>query len=233
MNKMHKQISKFTGNLCFAASKDDGDYVLYVSRKDRSISYSTLSSLVEGICYQKMHFGLEYFLVSHGNNWITQFDGSNVNETYIDASPYSICEMVNGEQNEYFALDRDNGMLIKFGITWAFPSFTFIWGVELDGFDFSNTGLIYRGSSKTIVVNDNNKLLVIRDDLGSGVVINSLAMPGDGVARVISGGNFNPEFTHIRYRQVYGDDLDVSSSSSLSSISSETSGSTSSSSSST
>lgn len=232
MQKLFKVISKPTGNLCFGASREDGDYLVYVSRQTKDVSYAATSRVLEGVCYQQFSAGSDYFLATHGDNWITQFDGSTVNSAYVDASPYEFCEITKGKENEYFAIDKSTSKLVKFELDFDFPGFSMLWEISLQDFNFANTGILYRGSNRTVVLNDNEMVYVIRDDQTSGHIISKSFIPGEGATIVSASGEFNPEFTYLRYRQVSGDDLEQTSSSSLSSLSTDSSESSTSSSSS-
>lgn len=233
MNKLHKIISKYTGNLCFAASKDDGDYLLYAAR-DGSILYAPSPAMVEGLCLQDLNSKIDYFIVTHGTNFISQFADGVIIPSYMDAGPNNLFDIVKGNGNEYFAIDKTNSVLVKFKNDGSIglPSYLKLWSFDINGFDFSNNGILYRGSNRTILINDGNNLQVIRDDINKGVLISTLEIPGSGNSIVISGGEFNPEYTYLRYKAVYGEELAQSSTSSASTSSSYSSESSSNSSSS-
>ena len=227
MQKIIKHLSKYTGNISFVASKNENDYLFYVTRNG-IVSYIEVNKPVEGLCYQAFTSGKELFLCSCGDHFLRQFNGTTLNETFLDTGAYHFHEMVNGEPHintvnaltDIFGIDTEQLKLVKFTASLA-AEFNPLWEIELVDFDFTNTNLIYRESNKTVILSNNDMVWVIRDDTSNGVILTKMLIPGDGVSKTISSGEFNPEFTYLRYRQVSGRELEQSSSSS--SLSSESS----------
>ena len=218
MERLHKAISKYTGNICMAGSTEAADYVFEAKRTSKTIDYVVSNALVEGICYENFSAGYDCYLITYGTSFVGQYTNGSIIPNYINISPNYIHNIVRGN-NEYgvemfYGLDRVNNRLIKF----SYPYVSEEWKIELPiNIVVNNSNLYFRQSNSTIVVHNSDTICVIRDDLTSATLIDSIIIGGTSRLNVNVSGEFRSAFTHIRYRQVSGSEIEQSTSTSSSS----------------
>jgi len=204
MHKLIKQLNKFNGNLCFVGATDTGDIVFECDRGDRTLSYDASSKFVLGLCLENE----SSYLVSFGDNYIGQYSGGVLDETYIDTGLSRVDKIVRDSQGNIYILNRVDNLLVKYnsGV---------IWTINLPDYDLRSEGqILLRESDGCIVYHNNTNIHIVRDSVSGAVVLNSLEISGSGSLKAIIGGQFNPSYSYARARTVSGSELDQSSSSS-------------------
>ena len=242
-HKLLKAINKFNGNLCIAGSTDHGDIVIECDYHNRIVSYAYSSKLITDVCLNDD----ESYLVVFGDNYIGKYQNGILEEECYDAGISNVNKIEKSTESEYYILNQVTNQLIKLsGITLcdvenssssidisssssSSGGSIVSWIYDLPDYALRYEGdIVLRESDRSIIYYNNTNIHLIRDDLTSAVLINSLALSGSGRISVAISGEFNPIYADIRARTVSAGDLDYSSSSSSSSLEYSSSSSTSS-----
>lgn len=213
MNRLIKELNRQNGNLCFASETDSRYYIVECDRYDRSISYATAATKITGICTNNQ--GSYY--VAFSNNYIGLFENGILNATYADTLVTSVDRLVKRSDNIYYALDRSSATIYRFS---SFSPLVKQWEFQVYNplEDYQGQGEIFvRESDDALIYYDCKDVYLIGDMQTEGTVIYHRYIGGDNCLFVESTGEFNPECTFLRWRQVTGESLEWSSSSSSSS----------------
>ncbi len=221
MNQLFKTISRYTGNLCFAGSTANGDYIFEVSRRNRTIQYVKLPDgvMIQGICYEKFDGGFDSYLVNTNTEYISQYSNNIFDDSYLWVAPTNgLCNICSGVDCGFACFDSQENQLYKFDRSLGV---TFILDMPRPISD--NIELFIRESNKDIIYNDGNSVYTIRDNSTDLSVVSKIDIVGVGPIKAAIGESYMPLFSYARYRQVTEEDLDCTSSSTSSESSSTSS----------
>ena len=204
--------NKFNGNLCFGAPSHTGIYVIECERSNGSVHYDNIPLEPRGIDA----IGEDGYLLVDGSTAIGKFDNGAYNSSYNSISPYNASAIQVASSGDYYILDKTNSLLLKY------VNDALVWPFALTG-NMPTSNILLRESEGVIIYYDKNNSYTIRDDGASAKLIFS-AHIGNGIkADVVGSNHFSSSHVFGRARQVYGDTLPLSSSSSSSSIDSSSS----------
>ena len=229
MHILKKILNKLNGNLCFAAESDSSNYIFECDRETQTVSYVTPTKAILDICNNT----LGNYLVCFGDNQLGLFDGATINEAY-STSPTTTDLIVYGNtpvsDNNFYIWSKTDNTISRIEIVAAITSTIWTYTLPFDFTSCTDAQMFYKDPNDSIIFKGLGKILSIRDLDTSGVLINSTDTVNDDFVTT-SGDNY-PFVSYARTRQVYGGDLQNTSSSSSSTSSSSSSSSDSSSSSS-
>lgn len=229
-DKLISVVNKFNGNFLFAWNYDNKPYIFECLHYGKTVSSEQLRyhDRPTDICL----FTDDTYLVAYGEyrlgRWVPEsFElGARLQHTYVEL-PIRIHRIKCNDNGTFYSLDRISNVLQKFTLN----PFVLLWSYTLSNLASKNYGdITIRQSDNTIIFNNNVDVVVIRDDGDSAIMLNSVNFGSQGLKVKIS-GEHNPHHAHVRWKALYDDDLNMSSSSSLSSSSSSESSSSNSSSS--
>lgn len=209
MNNLIKTINKFNGNIFFAGSTDNGDYVFECDRGNRTLSYASSSRAVTDVVLETP----TAYLVATSNQLVGRYSAGVLDESYINSGMTEVRKIVGNSGYGYFFFNAIDNELVKYdgGIIWTYtlPDFS----LRYEG------NMVFRESDRMVVFYNDSNIYFIRDDLTSASLINTLPIDGNGDMLVEIGSQYSPIYCYARHRQVDGIILDQSSSSSSSSSS--------------
>jgi len=207
MKKLLKQLNRYNGNLCFVGETDSSSIVFECDRINRSISQQVSSKYITGLCNLK----LNSYLVCYGDNYLGLFENGILNDIYIDTGLAYISKIASRRDGVVYALDNNISTVYRISI----DPFNIDWSLNVN--DLNGDGdILVKESDNCIVIYDNESIFYVGDMETSGIVINNENINNEFT---VSYGEFNASHSFMRWRQVYGDVLDRSSSSSSSSSS--------------
>lgn len=220
MHILRKILNKLNGNLCFTAESDSSYYIFECDRENQNVSYVTSTQSILDICNNS----LGNYLVCFGNDQLGLFDGTTLNETY-STSPTTTDLIIYGQtpssDNNFYIWSKIDNTISRIELVGAVAST--IWTYDLP-FDFTacqDAQMFFKKFNDSIIFKGLGKILSIRDLGTSAVIMESTDLINNNFVTT-SGDNY-PFVSYARTRQVYGRDLENTSSSSSSSSSSSTS----------
>lgn len=221
MNKLIKTINKFNGNLCFVGEIDisgthDQVQVIFEcdSQNDFLLYDYCIKKHIKDVCVEKS----DSYFVAFSDDKIGRFKNGFLNEHYITVVGVNhIDKIIGNDHAQFYILNKTTNQLIKYGASQLPP---IIWTFDLPDWALKDNGEItLRESDNCIIYSNGSNIYVIRDDITSAVILNSLSIPGSGDLSVIISQQSIPFYSYIRARTVSGSQLNYSSSSSSTSTS--------------
>jgi len=207
MKRLIKILNKYNGNVCFVGVTETQNIIFECDRESRVLSYDFASKPIFGVCLKDK---VSYY-VALNDNWIGLFSGGILNETYINTGLSNVDELIINTSGDIYILERDSNQLHKYNAG-------IVWSISLPDYSLRYGGHItLRESDGMIIYQNGSTIYLVRDDITSAIVFNSVDILGYGDISIVVSNEFNPTYAYMRVRSVSGAELDQSSSSSSSS----------------
>jgi len=215
MYRLIKTVNKFNGNLCFVGGTDLGDVIFEVNYETRNLAYklSTHPKPITDICLDTVTLSSSLYFVCFGDNMLGIYAPYPYPGTLtIGAAPIScVSSIIRSSDNYLYFLDKDNNKLYKYDNTVAVQQ----WVFDLPAYSKKDEGrIIFRESDKSIIYNNDTNIYVIRDNIASAALIDSIGISGAGEIKLGISGEFNPSYFYMRKSVVETGTYSSSSSSS-------------------